>query len=47
MKLFNVPMLEAKICSQTEIFSELRLQRSKHGSNCARSSKQQDMLGLE
>ena len=46
MKLFYVPMLEAKICSQTEIFSELRLQRSKHGSNCARSSRQQDMLAL-
>ena len=42
----HVPMLEAKIYSQTDIFSELRLQRSKHGSNCARSSEQQDMLGL-
>ena len=42
----NVPMLEAKIYSQTDIFSDLRLQRSKHGSNCATSSEQQDMLGL-
>ena len=42
----NIPMLVAKIYSQTDMFSELRLQRSKHGSNCARSSKQQDMLGL-
>ena len=37
----HVPMLEAKICSRTDIFSDLRLQRSKHGSNCARSSEQQ------
>ena len=37
----NVPMLVAKIYFQTGI-----LQRSKHGSNCARSSEQQDMLGL-
>ena len=42
----NVPMLEAKIYSQTDIFLEPRLQRSKHGSNSARSSEQQDMLGL-
>ena len=42
----HVPMLEAKIYSQTDIFSDLRLQRSKHGSNCARSSEQQDMLGV-
>ena len=28
------------------IFSELRLQRSKHSSNSSRSSEQQDMLGL-
>ena len=42
----NVSMLEAKIYSQTDIFSELRFQRSKHGSNSARSSEQQDMLGL-
>ena len=42
----NLPMLEAKICCQTDVFSELRLQRSKHGSNCAKSSEQQDMLGL-
>ena len=31
----NVPMLEAKIYSQTDIFSELRLQRSEQGSNLA------------
>ena len=42
----NVSMLEANIYSQTDIFSELRLQRSKHGSNSARSSEQQNMLGL-
>ena len=41
MKLFtsvqcgNVPMLEAKIYSQADIFSELRLQRSEQGSNLA------------
>ena len=28
------------------IISDRRLQRSKHGSNCARSSEQQDMLAL-
>ena len=42
----NVPMLEVKIYSQTDIFSEVRLQRSKYSSNCARSSEQQDMLAL-
>ena len=30
----------------TDIISDCRLQRSKHGSNCARSSEQQDMLAL-
>ena len=30
-----VPTLVAKIYFQTDIFSELRLQRSKHSSNCA------------
>ena len=39
-------MLEAKIYCWTDIFSELRLQRSMHSSNCARSSEQQDMLGV-
>ena len=39
----NVPMLVAKSFFQIDIFSELRLQRSKHGSN---SSEQQNMLGL-
>ena len=38
--------VEAKKFSQTDIFSDPRLQRSKHGSNCARSSEQQDMLAL-
>ena len=39
--------LEAQICSRTDIFSEPRIQRSKHGNNCARSSsEQQDMLAL-
>ena len=42
----HVPMLEAKIYSPTDIFSDLRLQRSKHSRNCARSSEQRDMLGL-
>ena len=42
----RVPMLEAKIYSRTDVFSDLRNQRSKHSSNCARSSEQQDMLGL-
>ena len=47
VQCFNVPVLEAKIYSQTDIFSELRLQRTKHGSNSARSSEQQDMLGWD
>ena len=38
--------VEGKIYSQTDIISDRRLQRSKHGSNCARSSEQQDMLAL-
>ena len=38
--------LEWKIYSRTDIISDRRLQRSKHGSNCARSSEQQDMLAL-
>ena len=38
--------LEGKINSRTDIISDRRLQRSKHGSNCARSSEQQDMLAL-
>ena len=42
----HVPMLEPKIFSQTDIFLDLRLQRSKHGSNYARSSEQQDMQAL-
>ena len=42
----NVPMLEAKIYSQTDMLMKLKLQRSKHGSKSARSSEQQDMLGL-
>ena len=43
-RIYQTSMLEAKIYCQTDIFSELRLQRSKHGSNCARS-KQQDNAG--
>ena len=35
-----------KIYSWTDIISDRRLQRSEHGSNCARSSEQQDMLAL-
>ena len=38
--------VEAKIYSWTDIFSDHRLQRSKHGSNCGRSSEQQDILAL-
>ena len=38
--------VEGKIYSRTDIISDCRLQRSKHGSNCARSSGQQDMLAL-
>ena len=38
--------VEGKIYSRTDIISDRRLQRSKHGSNCARSSEQQDMLAL-
>ena len=36
--------VEAKIYSRTDTFSNPRLQRSKHGSSCARSSEQQDMV---
>ena len=38
--------VEAKIYSRTDVISDHRLQRSKHGKNCARSSEQQDMLAL-
>ena len=38
--------IEGKIYSRTDIISDHRLQRSKHGSNCARLSEQQDMLAL-
>ena len=41
-----VEPLEAKIYSQTDIFSDFRLQRSEHHSSCARSSEQQDILAL-
>ena len=37
-------LMEAKIYFQTDIFSDPKLQRSKHSSNCARSSEQQDIL---
>ena len=36
--------LEAKIYSRTDMFSDLRLQRSKHSNNSARSSEQHTML---
>ena len=42
----NIMAIEARIYSRTNIFSDCRLQKSKHGSNCARSSEQQDMLAL-
>ena len=38
--------IEAKIYSRTDIFLDQRLQRSKHGSNCARSLEQQNILAL-
>ena len=39
-------IIEAKIYSRTNIFSDHRLQRSKHSNNSARSSQQQDMQVL-
>ena len=39
-------MIEVKIHSRTDIISDRRLQSSKHGSNCAKSSEQRDMLAL-
>jgi len=39
-------LIEGKVYSRTDIISDHRLKRSKHGSNCARSSEQQDMLVL-
>ena len=39
-------MVESKIYSRTDMFSDRILQRSKHGSNFARSSEQQDILAL-
>ena len=41
-----ISYIESKIYSRTDIFSDRVLQRSKHGSNCARSSEQQDILAL-
>ena len=35
----HVPMLEAKIYSRTDIFLNLRLQRSKHGSQIIRAAR--------
>ena len=43
---FSERAIEAKIYSLTDIFSDPRLQRSKHGNNSARSSEQQDMQAL-
>ena len=43
---FGKHAVEAKIYSQTDIFSEPRLQRAKRGNNSARSSEQQDMQAL-
>ena len=37
---------EANIHSRIDIFSDRRLQKSKHGNNCARSSEQQDIQTL-
>ena len=42
----NCTSVEAEIYSRTDIISDCRLQRSKHGRNCARSSEEQDMLAL-
>ena len=39
-------IVEAKVHSRTDIFSDARLQKSKHGNNCAKSSEQQDMQTL-
>ena len=39
-------LIEAKIYSQADTFADHRLQRSKHGSNSARSSEQQGMQAL-
>ena len=39
-------VVEAKICSWTDVLSDPELQRSMHGTNCARSSEQYDMLVL-
>ena len=36
--------VKAKIYSRTDIISDRRFQRYKHGNNCARSWQQQDML---
>ena len=46
LRLGKTSNVEAKIYSQTDIFSVLRLQRSKHSNNCDRSSEQQDILAL-
>ena len=46
MKWARQKRIEWKIYSRTDIISDRRLQRSKHGSNCARLSEQQDMLAL-
>ena len=43
--MFLPYIIEGKIYSRTDIISDRRLQRSKHGSNCVRSSEQ-DTLAL-
>ena len=44
--LYSERRVEAKIYSRTNTFSDHRLERSKDGSNCARSSEQQNILAL-
>ena len=43
---FSEHAIVVKTYSPTDIFSDPRLQRSKHGNNSARSSEQQDMQAL-
>ena len=43
---YSLKVLEGKIYSRTDIISDRRLQRYKHGSDCAKPSEQQDMLAL-
>ena len=46
LPFFSECAIEVKIYTRTDIFSDLRLQRSKRSNNSARSSEQQDMQAL-